>query len=201
MKILLIGASGTIGSAVFSALERQHEIITASRSESANVQVNLDNHNSIRNMFEQVGYVDAIICTAGNGQLLPLHQHSDEDYHAVLHNKLMGQVNLVRYGLKNLSQGGSITLTSGRAHRDSIPSTTSIAIATAGLEGFINAAKTELTDVRLNAVSPSVVKESIALLGLELPNAISATDTAKAYVEALEGSAHGSVLQSSDFAS
>lgn len=199
MKILLIGASGTIGSAVHSALNAQHKIITASRNPNSDIQVDLDDHSSIHQMYERVGKLDAIICTAGNGKLLPLHEHTDEDYQSVLHNKLMGQVNLVRYGLAYLNDGGSITLTTGQAHREPIPNTTNIAIATAGLEGFIKSASIELNNVRLNAVSPAVVKESLELLGFDLPGAVSAANTAKAYVSAVEGNAHGEIIQSSDY--
>ncbi|MBQ4835802.1 short chain dehydrogenase [Pseudoalteromonas luteoviolacea] len=199
MKVLLIGASGTIGSAVHNALLPQHEVITANHSSNSDIKVDLNDHQSIKNMFSKTTKVDAIICTAGNGQLKPLHQHSDEDFTNVLHNKLMGQVNVFRFGVKYLNEGGSVTLTTGRAHREQIPGSSSIAMATAALEGFISAASIESKNIRLNAVSPAPVQESLAKLGFELPNAVSASDTAKAYLDALNGTFHGQIIQTSDY--
>lgn len=199
MKVLLVGASGTIGSAVHKALMSEHEVITANHHSKSNVKVDLNDHRSIKLMFESVGKLDAIISTAGNGQLLPLHQHSDEDYQSVLHNKLMGQVNLFRYGVEYLNEGGSVTLTSGRAHREPMPGTSSIAMGTAAIEGFVKAASVELEGIRLNVVSPAVVKESLERLGFEMPGAVTAAHTANAYVAALEGGYQGQVLQSSDY--
>jgi nucleoside-diphosphate-sugar epimerase len=64
MKIIVIGASGTIGSEVAKALERnRHEVIRASRS--ADVKVSLEDAASLRAMFREVGNVDAVISCAG----------------------------------------------------------------------------------------------------------------------------------------
>jgi len=53
MKIIVIGATGTVGSEVVKALSlNKHEIVRASRS--GDVKVNLDDAASIRAMFEKV---------------------------------------------------------------------------------------------------------------------------------------------------
>ncbi len=199
MTILLIGASGTIGRAVHQALAQHHKVITANYQSDSDLKVDLNDHASIKHLFEQAGKVDAIVCTAGNGQLLPLSQHKDEDFDSILHNKLMGQINLFRYGQPYLSQGGSVTLTTGTASRAPMPGTSSISMATAALEAFVKAASLELTDVRLNAVSPGFVKESMEQFGFDSSQGISAADTAKAYVTAVEGDYHGQVLDTHHF--
>ncbi len=199
MKILLIGSSGIIGSAVYQALAQAHEVITANYQSDSDVKVDLDDHSSIKRMFEQVGKVDAIVSAAGNGQMIPLAQHTDEDFTSILHNKLMGQVNLLRYGQFYLNQGGSVTLTTGTASRTPMPGTSSISMATAALEAFVKAASLELADMRLNAVSPSFVKESMKKFGFDSSHGISAADTAKSYVAAVEGDYHGQVLDTPNF--
>jgi hypothetical protein len=75
--------------------------------------------------------VDGIIHTGGAARFKPWDQLTDEDWTFSLANKLLGQVNVVRYGLKSVRPGGAITLTTGlaaqypaRAARSSPPSTT-----------------------------------------------------------------------------
>jgi dTDP-4-dehydrorhamnose reductase len=51
MKIIVVGASGTIGSALVQALKPNHEVIEASRHGS--VQVDLISPTSIEKMYEQ----------------------------------------------------------------------------------------------------------------------------------------------------
>ena len=56
MKILLIGASGTIGKAVAKALANQHEVIAANYS-GGDVSVDIGKQASIKAMFEQAAVV------------------------------------------------------------------------------------------------------------------------------------------------
>ena len=112
MRILLIGATGTIGTAIAAALIGRHEVIRASRR-GADQQVNLAEVASIRALFERVGRVDAVVSAAGQATLKPLAGLSDDDFGLSLGDKLMGQVNLVRYGMASVNDRGSITLTSG----------------------------------------------------------------------------------------
>lgn len=121
------------------------------------------------------------------------------DFASVLDNKLMGQVNLLRYGQAALAPGGSVTFATGTAAQSPMPGTSSISMAVAGLEGFIRAASLELNRIRLNAVSPSFVKESMDLMGLDSRSGISAADTAKTYVAAIEGDFQRCILQTADF--
>ncbi len=57
MKILVIGASGVLGSAVTRELSARHEVISASRN--GDVKVDVKDVESIRAMFKSVGEVDA----------------------------------------------------------------------------------------------------------------------------------------------
>ena len=97
MKILLVGASGTIGQAVEENLKTNHEVITANYSKG-DVQVDLGNPESISNMFKVIGKVDAVISTAGVAAFAGFDDLTDSDYQTALNNKLMGQVNLMRLG-------------------------------------------------------------------------------------------------------
>src|SRR4051794_25388571 len=97
MRILIVGATGTIGRAVVEALSPDNEIVAASRSKSP-VTVDLAQPESIKAMYRAVGPVDAVVSAAGEAKFAPLDQLGDSDFAFSLGNKLMGQVNLVRYG-------------------------------------------------------------------------------------------------------
>jgi uncharacterized protein YbjT (DUF2867 family) len=65
MKIIVIGATGTIGAEVVKASSAsKQEVIRASRN--GEVKVNLEDSASIRAMFEKIQGVDAVISCAGN---------------------------------------------------------------------------------------------------------------------------------------
>jgi NAD(P)-dependent dehydrogenase (short-subunit alcohol dehydrogenase family) len=198
MKILIIGASGTIGNNVAGALSSEHEIIRANHN-SGDVQVDIGNSESISAMFTKIGNVDAVISTAGLANFAPLDALKDSDYQLALNNKLMGQVNLVRIGKAFINQGGSITLTSGILSRQPIPGSTAISMVNGALESFAKAAALETENFRVNIVAPSFVKETMQMMGMDSTYGISAKDTAKAYVAAVTGSDHGNTLDVADY--
>jgi len=58
MKVIVIGASGTIGTAVGGALEERHELVRASRR--GDPRVDLADLKSIADLFASVGEADAV---------------------------------------------------------------------------------------------------------------------------------------------
>lgn len=52
MKILIVGANGTIGSAIVNELKPRHDIVTAGRK-SGDFRVDTSDLGSIRAMFEK----------------------------------------------------------------------------------------------------------------------------------------------------
>src|SRR4051812_44878485 len=112
MRILVIGATGTIGTAVVKLLSANHEVIEASRSK-APLKVDISDSASIKEMYQNVGQIDAVVSAAGDARFKPLDQLTDDDFLFSYKNKLMGQVNLVRYGVQSVRDSGSFTITSG----------------------------------------------------------------------------------------
>jgi NAD(P)-dependent dehydrogenase (short-subunit alcohol dehydrogenase family) len=194
MRILLIGATGTIGQAVAAALSGRHEIISASRNKS-HEQVDMSEPESIRALFERVGTVDAVVSAAGQAAFKPLADLADEDFAFSMRNKLMGQANLVRFGLPSVTDNGSVTLTSGVLAQSPQPGTAAISLVNAGLEGFVRAAALEAPrGIRVNVVSPPWVTETLKALGMPLTGGLPAATVAKAYVESVEGKMTGQTL-------
>lgn len=153
MKILVIGATGTIGKAVVSALNGKHEIIAVSRS-AAQYPADITDKASLEKAFAAIGKVDAIVSAAGGAVFKPLAALTDADIEKCLHDKLMGQVNVVRVGRQHVRPGGSITITSGLLAREPMPGAAAISMVNARLEGFGRAAALELESerIRVNVV-------------------------------------------------
>jgi NAD(P)-dependent dehydrogenase (short-subunit alcohol dehydrogenase family) len=194
MKIIVIGATGTVGSEVVKALSlNKHEIVRASRS--GDVKVNLDDAASIRAMFEKVRDVDAVVSCAGNAAFKPFADLADADYELGLRSKLMGQVSLARLAKDHLRNGGSITVTTGVLAMHPMLGSASISMVNAGLEGFVRAAALEMPrKLRINAVSPPWVKETMVKFGMDPTPGLASPDVAKAYVAAVEGSHQGKII-------
>jgi len=195
MKIIVVGGTGTIGAAVAKALAaNKHEVVAASRNGA--VKVNLDEPASIRAMFETVRDVDAVISCAGNAVFKPFADLTDADYELCLRSKLMGQVALARTAKDQLRDGGSITVTTGVLALRPMPGSAAISLVNAGLEGFVRAAALEMPRrLRINAVSPPWVKETLVKLRMDPAPGLAAADVAKAYVAAVERADQGKILE------
>jgi len=197
MRILVVGATGTIGRAVVAALSAGNEVIAASLR-SATVKVNIAEPASIQQLYRSVGRLDAVVCAAGQAKFAPLAQLSDADFRFCLDNKLMGQVNLVRYGFEHMQDGGSFTLTTGILAQAPIAGSAAISLVNAALEGFIRAAALEAPrKIRVNAVSPPWLTETLQALKMDASHGLPAAVVARAYVRSVIGTDTGSTLQPS----
>ena len=195
MRILLVGATGTIGQAVAAAFGTRHDVIPASRNK-AHEKVDVSDPDSIRALLKRVGRVDAIVSAAGLAAFKPLGELSDAEFELSIRNKLMGQVNVVRFGLASVADKGSVTLTSGVLSQQPIPGSAAISLVNAGLEGFTRAAALEAPrGIRVNVVSPPWVTETVQAMGWPpVPGALPAGVVARSYVESVEGKITGQVL-------
>lgn len=194
MRVLLVGATGMLGTEIKRILEPSHEVITASRKGSE-VSVDLSDKASIVAMYGTVGKVGAVVCVGGAAKFAPLDSLGDDDYAFSLANKLMGQVNLVRCAIGHVDEGGSITLTSGTLAHQPMVGSAAVSIVNAGVEGFVRAAALELQGkMRVNVVSPGWVAETLASMGKDASEGIPAADVAKVYKRAVEETMTGQTL-------
>jgi NAD(P)-dependent dehydrogenase (short-subunit alcohol dehydrogenase family) len=193
MKILIVGASGLLGSAATAALRERHDVIEASRS--GGVRVDLVESDSIRRMYEEVGTVDAVISCTGSVPFKPLAELTDKDFRSGIDDKVLGQVNLVQIGTSYVTDGGSFTLTSGVLAREPILTGVAASLANGALESFIMAAAAELPRrIRINAVSPTVLAEASGYHEF-FPgfSQVPAESVGRAYVKSVEGIQTGQV--------
>jgi NAD(P)-dependent dehydrogenase (short-subunit alcohol dehydrogenase family) len=200
MRIVVIGSTGTIGRPVVSHLTSRHDVIQVGHSRG-DYRIDLGSVESIRAFFGRIGSVDAVVCCAGVARFKPLDQLTDEDFAISVQNKLMGQINLVRLGLCAVRDNGSFTLTSGILARQPIVGSGAISPVNSGVEGFVRAAKLELPrGIRINAVSPGWVRETLIALGMDPGGAMLADQMAFAYVESVESRRNGEIIETSAFA-
>jgi NAD(P)-dependent dehydrogenase (short-subunit alcohol dehydrogenase family) len=190
-KILVIGAAGLIGKEVVKALG-ESECIRASRR--SDERVDISDPKSIAVLFDRIGAVDGIICIGGAARFKPWAQLTDEDWTFSLANKLLGQVNVVRYGLKSVRPGGAITLTTGLASQYPAPGSAVITTVNAAVEAFVRAAAVEPSiSIRVNVVSPGWVSETLQAMGRNPAEGIPAAEVAKITVRQFRDGATGSV--------
>ncbi len=193
MRILIVGG-GTIGKAIIAALTGRHDLVLASKN-NAPEQVDISDPASIRALYARVGRVDAVINAAGVAAFKPLTELTDADFALSLSNKLMGQVNLVRYGIASVADGGSFTITAGSLAREPAPGAAAIGLVNSALEGFVRSAALDLPrGLRINAVSPPWIADTLKAIGRDPSAGISAATAAKAYVASVEGKQTGAVL-------
>jgi NAD(P)-dependent dehydrogenase (short-subunit alcohol dehydrogenase family) len=199
MRIILIGASGTIGAPVADALSPVHDVVAVGRT-SGDLRADISDPESLELLFEEASPFDAVVCAAGGAAFGALDELSDEDFDLGLSSKLMGQVNVVRRGLAEIADGGSFTLTSGVLAQEPMPGSSSISLVNAGVEAFVRAASLELPrDIRVNVVSPPWVSETLEEMGEDPSDGLPAAAVARSYVVSVEGQMSGRVLDPRDY--
>lgn len=189
MKIIVIGATGTLGRAVVAEMGQDNEVISVGLTHGE-LQVDLTRDESVEALFAQTGRVDAIIATTGSLFFGPLTAMRAEDFASGLNDKLLGQVRLALIGQHYLNDGGSITLTSGIIGSEPIAQGVNATAVNAALEGFVRAAACELPrGLRINVVSPTVLSESVEKYGAFFPGfeSVPAARAALAYRRSVYG--------------
>ena len=197
MKIIVIGATGTIGKAVADALSARHDVIRASRKGAA--PVDIEDAASLTAMFDRIDNIDAVVCCAPGVSTAmaargPFPQLTDAQFEVGIH-RMMTQVRLVRAALSHVRDGGSITLTTGQLATRPLPGTSALSLAGAGLEGLIRAAALDMPrGLRLNGVSPGWIKETMEQSGLDGARGMPAGTLADFYVAVVEGTMRGTII-------
>lgn len=199
MKIILVGAAGTIGQAIEKALKNKKEIevIRVGRT-SGDFKVDMQSAESVESFYKKIGSFDALISAAGEVAFSPLEKLTEADWSKSLDSKLMGQIRLVQLGLPFIKDRGSFTLVSGVLADEPIAAGTAASVVNKALEGFVMSASRELPrGVRLNLVSPNLLTESATDYENFFPG-FATTDgsvVAQAFIKSAFGVQSGAVLR------
>ena len=158
MKIIIVGATGAVGKTAVDALSARHEVIRVGRT-SGDVQMDIEDIDSIRAMYQQVGNVDAVVSAIGQVHFGAVHEMTSEQFMKGINQKVLPQVNLVLEGFDYVNDSGSFTVTSGVLNRDPIRGGSCAAAANGALDGFVRGAAVDMPrGIRINAVSPEVLE-------------------------------------------
>src|SRR6266849_830311 len=131
------------------------------RANSGDFQVEIENRESVRKLYQAVSSFDAVALAAGQVAFAPLSELTAEKWEFSLGSNLMGQINLVQEAIPFIKEKGSFTLVSGILNDDPIFAGVAASTVSGALEAFVRAAAIELPKgLRINVVSPTMLKES-----------------------------------------
>lgn len=196
-KVLIIGASGTIGSAIQANLANDTHVISANYS-SGDFKVDLGDSNAIAELFKHCGKLDGIICAAARGVVFKsIAEMSVADYLASMQQKLLGQIQVALTGITTLNDHGSITLTTGIFNRDFVKNGSAAALVNNAVEGFVKAAALDMPrGIRINVVSPALLEASAEKYATVCPGfePVSSEKVARAYRRSFYGIQTGEIF-------
>ncbi|MER6609946.1 short chain dehydrogenase [Streptomyces sp. NPDC000927] len=197
MRILLVGAGGTLGGAVRRALAaRGHEVIGVGRS-GGDLVADVTDPEAVARLYTEAGPLDAVAITAGDAVFRPLGELAADDFVTTFRGKALSQLELVRQGARHVAPTGSFTLVSGIIAEQPVVAGAAASAANGAVEAFVRTAAIELPPQRINAVSPTVAEESLPAYGPFFAGveAVPAARVATAYVRSIEGAQTGQVYR------
>jgi NAD(P)-dependent dehydrogenase (short-subunit alcohol dehydrogenase family) len=175
-KVIVLGASSGLGLATAKAAanEGAKVIIVSGNPERINAAlkelpagcegyaVDLREESNIRAFFEQTGNFDHLVYTAGGNisrkNVADLDLATAQDYFRL---RFWAPFAAIKYGTPYINTGGSITLTSGIAGQRPGKGWSLGAGTSGAMEGLTRAMAVELAPIRVNVVSPGVVKTNL----------------------------------------
>ena len=175
-KVIILGGSSGIGlaTAIATAAEgatvtivsgNQQRIAAALSTLPAGAQgfsVNLADEQQIAQFFNQEGQFDHLVYTAGEAlQLVNIAEVSVANAREFFNIRYWGAFTAVKYAAPHINKGGSIVLTGGVAAERPGKGWSLGASICAAMEGFTRALAVELAPVRVNLVSPGIVKTNL----------------------------------------
>jgi predicted dinucleotide-binding enzyme len=184
-RVLVVGASGTLGAAVRTELEEQgYEVVGASRS--GEYQFDMTKPESVSDLFDHLGAVDHVVVTAGLAAFKPLREMEASVMQESASNKFLGQLHVAKEALQRISTGGSVVLTSGQLAQHPMPGSSMVSAVNAAIEAVARAAALEDLDGRfLHVVSPGWIKETMEAMGMDPSPGTAASEMAEVYVATL----------------
>lgn len=175
-KVVILGGSSGIGlaAAKAAAIEGASVIIVSSNQQRINqalaelpgnaqgVTIDLTDEQQVKNFFINLGNFDHLVYTAGEAlQLAPITDVTLPDAQQFFNLRYWGAFTAVKHASPYINTGGSINLTGGIASARPQSGWSLGASICAAMEGFTRAMAIELAPVRVNLVSPGVVKTNL----------------------------------------
>ena len=158
-QLIAEGAKVTIGSRSLTKLNEAKN----SLNDKVNIcEVDASNEQSVESFFSTIGEFDSLVVTIKPDHLVCDFKNSKlSDARSAFDSKFWGQYNLVHQCLKTISKQGSIVLTSGIASNRGYKGFSGIAAINGAVESFVKSLSSEISPIRINAVSPGFIERHI----------------------------------------
>jgi len=175
-RIVLLGGSSGIGLATAQAAAREGASVVIASSRKTRVDqalatlpadseghvLDLADADAMQKLFARLGGFDHLVFTAG--ETLQLGKIANTDVEAARRAfdlRYWGAYLAAKYGSGGIRSGGSIVFSSGTAGQRPRVGWTVVASICAAMEGLTRALAVELAPIRVNIVSPYVVKTAL----------------------------------------
>jgi len=175
-RVVIIGGSSGIGLAVAeeaasqgadvvivsSRAERVQEAVRSIGGDVRGHAVDMSDEGAVEVCFATLGGFDHLVFTAGDS--LQLHELADTDLkqaRRAFELRYWSALATVKYGSPRIRKGGSIVLTTGVAGRRPHSGWVIAASVCGTIEALTRALAIELAPIRVNAVSPGVVRTNL----------------------------------------
>ena len=165
-KIIVIGATGKLGKVVVEGLQKDYEVIRASRS-GPDLKIDAFDFESVSDVLASIGPFDGLVSCIGGTPFKIFDELTMEDFAAGLATKCFSQLNLAKAAIPFLCENGSITLTSGIIGDEPIIAGSCAAAANGALNMCVSTLAAEYAGkLRINVVSPSIIENSVDHYGM-----------------------------------
>lgn len=166
-KIVVIGGSKGIGSAIVKSLVETNQVVNISRSVPLLSHTNLTHFSCdiLSDELPEIDQIDSLIYCPGSINLKPISRLTLDDFRTDYEINVISAVKAIQHFLPALKKGDnpSILLFSTVAAKLGMPFHASVAAAKSGVEGLAKSLGAELAPtIRVNAIAPTVTDTDLA---------------------------------------
>jgi NAD(P)-dependent dehydrogenase (short-subunit alcohol dehydrogenase family) len=175
-RVIVVGGSSGIGLAVAeqagsqgaqvvivsSNQERIQKAIESLGPEAQGHAVDVSDEQAVATLFSKLGAFDHLVFTAGDKLYLSDLAAADlQQARSALELRYWAALAAVKYGAPHIREGGSVVLTTGIAGRRPRKGWVIAASICGSIEALTRALAVELAPLRVNAVSPGIVRTNL----------------------------------------
>jgi NAD(P)-dependent dehydrogenase (short-subunit alcohol dehydrogenase family) len=172
-KVVVLGGTSGIGLAAAQAAARDGASVLVASSSKDKVTAaaatlgkngegrvcDFGDEAQVKALFEHVGALDHLVYTAGEALMIGAVAEMDiAKVQTAFNLRLFGAMTAVKHGSPRIRSGGSVTLTHGIAGRRPMKGWTVGSSICGAMESYTRALAVELAPIRVNAVSPGIVR-------------------------------------------
>jgi len=175
-RVVVLGGSSGIGLATAqlaaaqgakvviasSSAERVHQAVESIGQEAQGQAIDVSDERAVATFFSKLGPFDHLVFTAGDS--LHLHELASTDLQQARHAfelRYWAALAAVKYGSPHIRKEGSIVLTTGIAGQRPQKGWVLAASVCGTIEALTRALAVELAPIRVNAVSPGIVRTNL----------------------------------------